>query len=197
MALIVIAPSVLAFLAIIQAPTGSPREIVSEIQTLLGETETPDRLMRVEVLLRHLQGGEDPSRAVLEPRIQAHAEMLRRYRTREHASSAVRHANWLIAAERELQPDVVRQGPVKHLDYRNLDDVGRRRELRAKFATAFIDAFLTMARSVESAGDPDKAIWWLQLGERRMYDIEQARTVLRQEVERIRRTEKEKLGGAG
>jgi hypothetical protein len=45
-----------------------------------------------------------------------------------------------------------------------------------------------MARSVESAGDADKAIWWLQLGERRMYDIEQARVAFRQEVQRIRRT---------
>ena len=161
----------------------------AEARAQLDAPQTPERMERIETLLRELRRLEDfmPDKRILDTRFGLHTEMLERYRTSGELARLRPHADWLVRFEHYA-----------HAFHRTeaLEDNDQRAEqapldllraIRKRHGAAFLAARLDVARAVLADGDRAKAIWWLETGERCLSDIPGAAKALKAERDRIRK----------
>jgi hypothetical protein len=183
-------------IALEQAPP-STSAILTEVRALLEQPQTPERMARIEAGLLAVSDREDryPDLPTLATRLPMHIEMLERYRAAGDRAGVRRHARFLMAAERWVDPTDWAALPDARPRASNRTSVDERRAIRARHATAFVTGRIDFANAVLADGDRAKAIWWLETGERLLADIPGAVKALRAERDRIRQGGPPRLGG--
>lgn len=75
--------------------------MLAEARTLLDAPSTPERMQRIEALLKRvaLYEGLLPDLPTLEKRIALHTDVLERFRAAGDAAGVRRQAEWIVAAE--------------------------------------------------------------------------------------------------
>jgi hypothetical protein len=152
---------------------------VERLEALAIELENVVRLER-----RRAPSPIAPTLDFLDQRLFVRAELLARRRA-SSGEPLIEHAQFLLWAERELNPNATNLGPLQDPRAALTDNVEGRRALRAKYGRVFVDAAIELSRAFVVLGRNAEALDTLQQAERRMHDIPDAIEQIRAEIKRV------------